>query len=115
MRSDKPARELDREQVFPKGTFDLNGPKINVLVRDKISFVGVAYLTRGGRSCSWALYRLKYSYTLHLSHTVTLSDTNEIIQVIYSHTLNLCHTVTYQARISQYRTVNVATHHPSTT
>jgi len=25
--------------------------------RDKISFVGVAHLTRGGRSCSWALYR----------------------------------------------------------
>jgi len=30
----------------------------NVLIRDKISFVGVAHLTRGGRSCSWALYRL---------------------------------------------------------
>jgi len=27
------------------------------LIRDKISFVGVAHLTRGGRSCSWALYR----------------------------------------------------------
>jgi len=30
---------------------------INVLIRDKISFVGVAHLTRGGRSGSWALYR----------------------------------------------------------
>jgi len=30
---------------------------IDVLIRDKISFVGVAHLTRGGRSCSWALYR----------------------------------------------------------
>jgi len=27
------------------------------LFRDKISFVGVAHLTRGGRSCAWALYR----------------------------------------------------------
>jgi len=27
------------------------------VIRDKISFVGVAHLTRGGRSCSWALYR----------------------------------------------------------
>ena len=37
------------------------GPKLNVLIRDKISFVGVAHLgvahlTRGGRSCSMALY-----------------------------------------------------------
>jgi len=51
------ARELDREKDFPKGTFDLKGPELNVLIGDKISFVGVAHLTRGGRSCSWALYR----------------------------------------------------------
>jgi len=50
------ARELDREKDFPKGTFDLQGPKLNVLIRDKIYFVGIAQLTRGGRSCSWALY-----------------------------------------------------------
>ena len=30
---------------------------ILTMIRDKISFVGVAHLTRGGRSCSWALYR----------------------------------------------------------
>ena len=34
-----------------------NGSKLNVLMRDKISFVGVAHLTHGGRSCSWAFYR----------------------------------------------------------
>jgi len=34
------------------------GEKLDVLIRDKISFVGVAHLTaRGGRSCSWALDR----------------------------------------------------------
>jgi len=27
------------------------------VIRDKISFVGVAHIMRGGRSCSWALYR----------------------------------------------------------
>ena len=43
---------------FPKDTFDLNGPKINVLIRDKISFVGAAHLTRGRRSCSWELLSL---------------------------------------------------------
>jgi len=35
------ARELDREKDFPKGTFDLQGPELNVLIRDKIYFVGV--------------------------------------------------------------------------
>ena len=30
---------------------------ILIMIRHKISFVGVAHLTRGGRSCSWALYR----------------------------------------------------------
>jgi len=53
----KPAtREMDREKDFPEGTLDLKGTKLNVLIRDKISFVGVAHLTSGGRSCSWALY-----------------------------------------------------------
>jgi len=31
--------------------------KLNVLIRDKISFVGVAHWTHGSRSCSWVLYR----------------------------------------------------------
>ena len=46
-----------REKDFPKGLFDLKGPKLNVLIRDKISFVSIAHLTSGGRSCWWALYR----------------------------------------------------------
>jgi len=46
------------------------GPKLNVVIRDKISFVGVAHLTRGGRSCSWALYRpCTTRCTLHLSNS----------------------------------------------
>jgi len=45
------------DKDFPKGTFDLKEPELNVPIRDKISFVGVAHLTRGGRSCSWALCR----------------------------------------------------------
>jgi len=49
------ALELDRRTDFPNGTFDLKGPKLNVLICDKILFVGVAHLTHGGRSCSWAL------------------------------------------------------------
>jgi len=40
-----------------EGTFDLKWPKLNVLLRDKFSFVGVAHLTRGDRSCLWALCR----------------------------------------------------------
>ena len=36
-----------------KCTFGMKGPKPNVFIRDKISFVGVAHLKRGGRSCSW--------------------------------------------------------------
>ena len=35
------ARELNRETDFQKGTFDLRGRERNVLIRDKISFVGV--------------------------------------------------------------------------
>jgi len=54
------ARELDREKDFPKGTFNLKGTKLNVLIRDNILFVGVDHLTCGGRSCSWALYRLNF-------------------------------------------------------
>jgi len=41
--------------------FDLKGPKLNILICNKISFVGVqvAHMTRGGRTCSssWVLYR----------------------------------------------------------
>ena len=58
------ARELNRGKDFPKGMFDSKGPKLNVLIRDKISFVGVAHLTHGGRSCSWALYH-RYKNELH--------------------------------------------------
>ena len=58
---DRQVRELDRKKDLPKGTFNLKGPKRNVLIRDKISFVGVAHLTRGGRSCLWALYRFTKS------------------------------------------------------
>jgi len=39
-------------------TFNLKGPKVNVLIRDNILFKGVARLTRGGRSCSLALLSL---------------------------------------------------------
>jgi len=35
------------EILSPQGTFDPKGPKLNILIRDKISFVGVAHLTRG--------------------------------------------------------------------
>ena len=45
-------KRLSKRYVWPK-----KGPKLNVLIRDKILFVGVALLTCGGRSCSWALYR----------------------------------------------------------
>jgi len=31
----------------------------SVLIRDKISFVGVSHLARGSKSCSWALYRFR--------------------------------------------------------
>ena len=46
-------------KTFQKVRLTQKGPKLNVLIRDKISFVGVTHLTRGGRSCSWALYRWK--------------------------------------------------------
>ena len=36
------AREVDGQNGFPKGTFHLQGPKLNVLIRDKIYFVGIA-------------------------------------------------------------------------
>jgi len=51
------ARELDRKKDFPKCTFDLQraltkrSDSWQDLVRERCS------LTRGGRSCSWALYR----------------------------------------------------------
>ena len=35
------ARKLDRKKDFQKGTFDLRGPELHVLLREKISFVGV--------------------------------------------------------------------------
>jgi len=61
---------VDRKKDFPKGTFDLKGAKLNVLICDKISFVGVAHLTRGGRSCSWALYRSPSGqYNQEYTHT----------------------------------------------
>ena len=44
------------KKTFQKGTFDLKGPKLNVLIRDKISFVGVAHLTRGDVILIWRLY-----------------------------------------------------------
>ena len=50
--------------------FDLEGPELNVLIRDKISFVGVAHLMCGGRSCSWVLYR-SHQLCDHLWHLVT--------------------------------------------
>jgi len=56
------------------------GPKLNVLIHDKISFVGVAHLTRGGRSCSWALYRFSpvstCSYTCLLHHSMVNTITS---------------------------------------
>jgi len=42
----------------------------NVLIRDKISFVGVAHLTHGGRSCSWALYRGRFIAATAVSITI---------------------------------------------
>ena len=65
---------------FSKGTFDLERPKLNVLIRDKILFVGVAHLTRGGRfflralyrrSCSWALYRYVFARRCHFDVAAT--------------------------------------------
>ena len=47
-------REPNREKDSTKWSFDLKGPKLNVLICDKISFEGVAHFTRGSRSCSWA-------------------------------------------------------------
>ena len=55
------ARDLDQKKDFPTGTFDLKGTNLNVLMRDQMSFVGVTHLTRGGRSCSCALYRCHQS------------------------------------------------------
>jgi len=44
------------------------------LYRDKISFVGVAHLTRGGaQSCSWALYRCNLLRHLSFSECTYLS------------------------------------------
>ena len=40
---------------------------VGILFLDNISFVGVAHLTRCGRSCSWALYR--YEPQIYISHT----------------------------------------------
>jgi len=51
-----------KKKTFQKVRLAQKGPTSNVLIRDKISFVGVAHLTRGGGSCSWALYRL----TIHI-------------------------------------------------
>jgi len=41
--------------VFQRGAFleTEEIQRLNVLIRDKILFVGVAHLTRGVRSCSW--------------------------------------------------------------
>jgi len=38
-------------------TFSLGPFRSNIPFGDKISFVCVAHLTCGGRSCPWALYR----------------------------------------------------------
>jgi len=48
--------ELSKYVQFPGKNYMLDTE--HVLIRDKISFVSVAHLTRGDRSCSWALYRL---------------------------------------------------------
>ena len=40
---------------------------------DKISFVGVTHLTRGDRSCSWALYRCAHCSKARSSHCVCLA------------------------------------------
>jgi len=45
------------KKTFQKIRLTYKVSKLNVLIRDKISFVGVVHLTRGGRSCLWALYR----------------------------------------------------------
>ena len=45
------------KKTFQKVRLTWKGPKLNVLIGDKISFVGAAHLTRGSRSCSWAFYR----------------------------------------------------------
>jgi len=54
----KPAARTELEKDFPKCTVDLKkGLNWTFSLATKISFVGVAYLRRGGRSCSWVLYR----------------------------------------------------------
>ena len=60
----------------------LKGPKLNVLIRDKILFVGIAHLTRASRSCSWALY---HSHKWRHSRTYMTSTTRRH----YSITLSL--------------------------
>ena len=49
---------------------DLKRPKLNVFIREKMSFVGVAHLMRGGRSFSWALYRYKPRLVVRNNHDV---------------------------------------------
>ena len=50
------ARIESRERLS-KFTVDLKGPKLNVLIRDRISFVSASHLTCVVRSCSMSLYR----------------------------------------------------------
>ena len=57
------------KKTFQKVRLTYKGPKLNVLIRDKISFVGGAHLTRGGRSCLWALYRWFWT-TTRILHSV---------------------------------------------
>jgi len=76
-------RDLVTNQNVEKGT------KLNDLIRDKISFVGVAHLTRGGRSCWCALYRFiphhTASHCIILHHIASHSSIQCCIH-IYIHT-----------------------------
>ena len=62
-----------------RGTLDLKGTKLNVLIRDKISVVGVALLTSGSRSCSWALYHFP-PCTIVGSYRDSIGQTNKNIK-----------------------------------
>jgi len=88
-------RELDQKKDFPKRTFDLKGPKLNVFIRGKILFVGVAHLTHSGRSCLWVLYYSLPSAVggitfVHSQSCATLGHRNGKYQILYIQHVCVC-------------------------
>jgi len=53
----KPMNEILSQKV----TFNLKGPRVKILIRNKFSFVCVAHLTRSGRSCPYRYQQITWA------------------------------------------------------